>query len=67
MVDRNLLKETIQVYATCGFKTADIIKHNDDYEWKGDKNLEIYELRFEKALIERVYLSYIFNNISLEY
>lgn len=38
---------------TCGFKNADIIKLGDDYVWKGDKNLEIYEKNFEKPLIDK--------------
>ena len=36
-----------------GFITADIVKQDDDYVWKGEKNLSIYESQFEKFLIER--------------
>lgn len=39
-----------------GFINADIIKQDDDYVWKGDKNLSIYESQFEKQLIQRVNL-----------
>jgi hypothetical protein len=31
-----------------GFQNADIVKQDDDYVWKGDKNLAIYENDFEK-------------------
>jgi hypothetical protein len=36
-----------------GFINADIIKQDDDYVWKGDKNLTIYETQFEKQLLTR--------------
>jgi hypothetical protein len=36
-----------------GFINADIIKQDDDYVWKGDKNLQIYENSFEKQLIAK--------------
>mmetsp|Transcript_8827 Transcript_8827/g.6565 ORF Transcript_8827/g.6565 Transcript_8827/m.6565 type:complete len:90 (+) Transcript_8827:551-820(+) len=36
-----------------GFLNADIIKQDDDYVWKGDKNLSIYETQFEKFLIQK--------------
>jgi hypothetical protein len=31
-----------------GYINADIIKSDDEYVWKGDKNLTIYENQFEK-------------------
>lgn len=34
-----------------GFITADIVKQDDDYIWKGEKNLIIYESQFENFLI----------------
>lgn len=37
-----------------GFITADIVKQDDDYVWKGEKNLLIYEKNFEDYLIQRV-------------
>ena len=39
-----------------GFITADIVKQDDDYVWKGEKNLNIYETQFEAHLISRVCL-----------
>jgi len=35
-----------------GFINADIIKQDDDYVWKGDKNLNIYEKKFEEPLLQ---------------
>jgi len=37
-----------------GFITADIVKQDDDYVWKGEKNLHIYEKNFEEFLISKV-------------
>ena len=42
-VDWDLLKNCIQAFVQMGFINADIIKQDDDYVWKGDKNLTIYE------------------------
>lgn len=53
-VDWDLLKNCIQSFVQMGFINADIIKQDDDYVWKGDKNLSIYESQFEKFLIQRV-------------
>lgn len=36
-----------------GLINADIIKSDDDFVWRGDKNLNIYETMFEKFLIQR--------------
>lgn len=36
-----------------GFHNADIIKEDDDYVWRGDKNLHIYENEFEKFFISK--------------
>lgn len=52
-VDWDLLKFSIQAFVQMGFINADIIKQDDDYVWKGDKNLVIYENDFEKYLISR--------------
>ena len=41
-----------------GFITADITKVDDDYVWKGEKNLTIYEKSFEDQLIARSKLEY---------
>ena len=37
-----------------GFNNADIVKEEDDYVWRGDKNLQTYESEFEKHLIPKV-------------
>ena len=37
-----------------GFNNANIEKEEDEYVWRGDKNLQIYESEFEKYLIPRV-------------
>jgi hypothetical protein len=50
-VDWDLLKNAIQAFVQMGFINADIIKLDDDYVWKGDKNLLIYENQFEKPLL----------------
>ena len=43
MVDWDLLKNSIQSFVQMGLVNADIIKQDDDYVWKGDKNFSIYE------------------------
>lgn len=53
-VDWDLLKQCIQAFVQMGFINADIIKQDNDYIWKGDKNLQIYENNFEKYLLQRV-------------
>ena len=53
-VDWDLLKNCIQCFVQMGFINADIIKQDDDYVWKGDKNLNQYETKFETFLISRV-------------
>ena len=52
-VDYDLLKSCIQTFVQMGFITADIVKQDDDYVWKGEKNLNIYEQNFETHLILR--------------
>lgn len=42
-VDYDLLKFCIHTFVQMGFITADIVKVDDDYVWKGEKNLVIYE------------------------
>ena len=42
-VDWDLLKNCIKAFVQMGFINADIVKQDDDYVWKGDKNLSIYE------------------------
>lgn len=41
-----------------GFITADIVKIDDDYVWKGEKNLQIYEKQFEEYLIQKVIIDH---------
>lgn len=53
-VDWNLLKSAIQAFVQMGFINADIVKQDDDYVWKGDKNLAVYEAMFEKQFLTRV-------------
>lgn len=52
-VDLDLLKRCIQTFVQMGFITADIVKVDDDYVWKGEKNLSVYENQFETYLIAR--------------
>lgn len=53
-VDWALLKKCIQIYVHMGFNNADIAKEEEDYVWRGDKNLAIYESEFEKHLLTKV-------------
>ena len=53
-VDWDLLKHCIQAFVQMGFINAEIIKIDDDYVWKGDRNLMTYEKEFEVHLIARV-------------
>jgi hypothetical protein len=53
-VDWDLLKNCIQAFVQMGFITADIVKQDDDYVWRGEKNLLIYEKNFEEYLIAKV-------------
>ena len=39
-----------------GFNNVDILKEEDEFIWRGDKNLHIYENEFERYLIESVIL-----------
>jgi len=41
-----------------GFITADIVKVDDDYVWKGEKNLSIYEKNFETPLTQQAKVEY---------
>lgn len=41
-----------------GFITADIVKVDDDYVWKGEKNLTIYEKNFEVPLTNQARVEY---------
>ncbi len=57
-VDWDLLKRAIAVYVQLGFINAEIVKQDDDYVWKGDKNLSIYEQHFEKPLLHNTEYEY---------
>ena len=52
-VDWDLLKNCILAFVQMGFITADIVKQDDDYVWKGEKNLLNYEKLFEDHLISK--------------
>ena len=52
-VDWDLLKNAINAFVQMGYITADIVKVDDDFVWKGEKNLSIYEKSFEDQLIAR--------------
>ncbi len=52
-VDWDLLKNSITAFVHLGFINADILKQDDDYVWRGDKNLQVYETNFEREFIER--------------
>jgi hypothetical protein len=53
-VEWDLLKNSIQAFVQVGFINADVIKLDDDYVWRGDKNLMTYDNSFEKFLLQRV-------------
>ena len=47
MVDLELIKRSIYTFVEMGFMSADIVKQDDEYIWKGDKNNEVnYVSRF---------------------
>jgi hypothetical protein len=47
MVDLDLIKRAIYTFVEMGFITADIVKQDDEYIWKGDRNNElIYVAKF---------------------
>ena len=52
------MKNCIQAFVQMGFITADIVKVDDDYVWKGEKNLSIYEKNFEDFLIQKAKVEY---------
>lgn len=49
-----------------GFNNANIEKEEDEYVWRGDKNLQIYESEFEKYLIPKVSFIFLKFNYSLK-
>ncbi len=52
-VDLGLLKITILSFVQLGFKNVDQQKQDNDYVWKGDKTLDIYNEHFEKFFINK--------------
>ena len=46
-----------------GFNNVDILKEEDEFIWRGDKNLHIYENEFERYLIESVFLDIFYSII----
>jgi hypothetical protein len=55
MVDLGLIKSSIYTFVEMGFIQGDIVKQDDEFVWKGDKNNEKnYNTHFVKHLNERV-------------
>lgn len=58
-VDLELVKRSIYTFVEMGFISADIVKQDDEYVWKGDKNNDvIYVQKFQVDLIKSVSLSF---------
>ena len=54
-VDLDLVKRAIYTFVEMGFISADIVKQDDEYVWKGDKNNDvIYVQKFQVELIKNV-------------
>ena len=57
MVDLALVKASIYTFVEMGFISGDIVKQDDEFVWKGDRNNEAhYNSHFAKQLIDRVRL-----------
>ena len=63
LVNLEALKGCILIFVQMGFNNANIEKEEDEYVWRGDKNLHIYESDFEKFLIPRVSFLLFLNSI----
>lgn len=50
--DWDLLKDAINSFVQLGLQSADIIKQGDDFVWRGDRNLDLYNQHIEKAIID---------------
>ena len=46
MVDLDLVKRAIYCFVEMGLVVADIVKQDDEFVWKGDKNNQIYSEKF---------------------
>lgn len=58
-VDLDLVKRSIYTFVEMGFISADIVKQDDEYVWKGDKNNDvIYVQKFQNDLIKSVSLPF---------
>lgn len=52
IVDLDLVKRAIYTFVEMGFISADIVKQDDDFIWKGDKNNETtYGSKFQAQLL----------------
>ena len=52
IVDLDLVKRAIYTFVEMGFISADIVKQDDDFIWKGDKNNETtYGQKFQAQLL----------------
>lgn len=52
MVELDLVKRAIYTFVEMGFISADIVKQDDEFIWKGDKNNDIiYVQKFQNQLI----------------
>ena len=55
MVDLGLVKASIYTFVEMGFISGDIVKQDDEFVWRGDKNNETYyNAHFAKQLLDRV-------------
>lgn len=55
LVDLDLVKRSIYAFVEMGFNSADIVKQDDEFVWKGDKNNDaVYKKAFQDHLIQRV-------------
>lgn len=50
--DWDLLKDAINSFVQLGLQSADIVKQGEDFVWRGDRNLDMYNQHIEKAIIE---------------
>ncbi len=54
-VDLSLVKNAIFNFVEMGFIQGDIVKQDDEFVWKGDKNNEmVYVSQFQNQLLSRV-------------
>ena len=64
MVDLVLVKRAIYTFVEMGFISADIVKQDDEFVWKGDKNNDVvYVQKFQNQLIAKVSIFHSFWSI----